>query len=75
MTLYMGGYLLSTNQLSAGEVMSFLMAAQTIQRSLAQVSLLFGSVIKGLAAGTRVFEVRTFCILCFQFHYKCISVH
>ncbi|CAG9764190.1 unnamed protein product [Ceutorhynchus assimilis] len=56
MTLYMGGYLLSTNQLSAGEVMSFLMAAQTIQRSLAQVSLLFGSVIKGLAAGGRVFE-------------------
>ncbi|XP_066249380.1 mitochondrial potassium channel ATP-binding subunit-like isoform X2 [Euwallacea similis] len=56
MTLYMGGYLLSTNQLSAGEVMSFLMAAQTIQRSLAQVSLLFGSVIKGLAAGSRVFE-------------------
>ncbi|XP_050296701.1 mitochondrial potassium channel ATP-binding subunit [Anthonomus grandis grandis] len=56
MTLYMGGYLLSTNQLSAGEVMSFLMASQTIQRSLAQVSLLFGSVIKGLAAGGRVFE-------------------
>nr|AVT42121.1 ABC transporter B [Lissorhoptrus oryzophilus] len=56
MTLYMGGHLLSTNQLSAGEVMSFLMAAQTIQRSLAQMSLLFGSVIKGLAAGTRVFE-------------------
>ncbi|KAL1501079.1 hypothetical protein ABEB36_006473 [Hypothenemus hampei] len=56
MTLYMGGYLLSSNQLSAGEVMSFLMAAQTIQRSLAQVSLLFGSVIKGLAAGGRVFE-------------------
>lgn len=53
----MGGYLLSTNQLSAGEVMSFLMAAQTIQRSLAQVSLLFGSVIKGIAAGNRVFEV------------------
>ncbi|KAH1000660.1 hypothetical protein HUJ04_012965 [Dendroctonus ponderosae] len=56
MTLYLGGYLLSTNQLSAGEVMSFLISAQTIQRSLAQVSLLFGSVIKGLAAGGRVFE-------------------
>lgn len=58
MTLYMGGYLLSTNQLSAGEVMSFLISAQTIQRSLTQVSLLFGSVIKGLAAGGRVFEVK-----------------
>ncbi|KAJ8976437.1 hypothetical protein NQ317_008471 [Molorchus minor] len=42
-TLYMGGYLLSTNRLSAGEVMAYLMASQTIQRSLAQISLLFGS--------------------------------
>lgn len=55
-TLFMGGCLLSTNQLKAGEVMSFLMAAQIIQRSLSQISLLFGSVIKGLAAGGRVFE-------------------
>ncbi|XP_076268816.1 mitochondrial potassium channel ATP-binding subunit isoform X3 [Rhynchophorus ferrugineus] len=56
LTLYLGGYMLSSNQLSAGDVMSFLMAAQTIQRSLAQISLLFGGVIKGLAAGARVFE-------------------
>lgn len=56
-TLYMGGYLLSTNQLSAGQLMAFLMATQTIQRSLAQISLLFGSVIRGMAAGARVFEV------------------
>ncbi|CAH2004100.1 unnamed protein product [Acanthoscelides obtectus] len=55
-TLYMGGYLLSTNKLSAGEVMAYLMASQTIQRSLAQVSLLFGSVIRGVAAGSRIFE-------------------
>ncbi|XP_018566195.1 ATP-binding cassette sub-family B member 8, mitochondrial [Anoplophora glabripennis] len=55
-TLYMGGYLLSTNQLSAGEVMAFLMASQTIQRSLAQISLLFGSVVRGAAAGARIFE-------------------
>ncbi|KAF7270170.1 hypothetical protein GWI33_016860 [Rhynchophorus ferrugineus] len=56
LTLYLGGYMLSSNQLSAGDVMSFLMATQTIQRSLAQISLLFGGVIKGLAAGARVFE-------------------
>lgn len=56
-TLYMGGYLLSTNQLSAGQLMAFLMATQTIQRSLAQLSLLFGSVIRGMAAGSRIFEV------------------
>lgn len=55
-TLYMGGYLLSTNQLTAGEMMAFLMASQTIQRSLSQISLLFGSVVRGIAAGSRVFE-------------------
>lgn len=56
-TIYMGGYLLSSNQLTPGELMAFLMASQTIQRSLAQISLLFGSVIRGMASGTRVFEV------------------
>ncbi|KAJ8963392.1 hypothetical protein NQ318_018870 [Aromia moschata] len=56
MTLYMGGYLLSTNRLSAGEVMAYLMASQTIQRSLAQISLLFGSVVRGTASGARIFE-------------------
>lgn len=56
-TLYLGGYLLSNNQLTAGEVMSYLMASQTIQRSLGQLSLLFGSVIRGIASGARVFEV------------------
>lgn len=56
-TLSMGGYLLSTNQLSAGHLMAYLIATQTIQRSLAQISLLFGSVIRGMAAGSRVFEV------------------
>lgn len=58
----MGGYLLSTNKMSAGEVMAFLIASQTIQRSLAQVSLLFGSVVRGSAAGARVFEVFTNCL-------------
>ncbi|KAK9892136.1 hypothetical protein WA026_018335 [Henosepilachna vigintioctopunctata] len=55
-TIYMGGYLLSTNQLSPGELMAYLMATQTIQRSLAQISLLFGSVMRGMASGTRIFE-------------------
>lgn len=53
----MGGYLLSSNQLSAGQLMAFLMATQTIQRSLGQLSLLFGSAIRGISAGSRVFEV------------------
>jgi len=46
-TLYYGGYLLSTEQLSAGDLMSFLVATQTIQRSLSQLSLLFGNFVKG----------------------------
>ncbi|KOC64653.1 ATP-binding cassette sub-family B member 8, mitochondrial, partial [Habropoda laboriosa] len=55
-TLYFGGHLLSTGQLSPGELMAFLMATQTIQKSLSQLSLLFGSYVKGISAGARVFE-------------------
>ena len=46
-TLYYGGYLLSEDKLSAGDLMSFLVATQTIQRSLTQLSLLFGQFVKG----------------------------
>ncbi len=46
-TLYYGGYLLSTSSLSAGDLMSFLVATQTMQRSIAQMSLLFGNFVKG----------------------------
>ncbi|CAG4947892.1 unnamed protein product [Colias eurytheme] len=55
-TMFMGGHLMSTGQMSAGDVMAFLVNAQTIQRSVAQISLLFGAVIKGISAGGRVFE-------------------
>lgn len=55
-TLFMGGHLMSTGQVSGGDVMAFLVNAQTVQRSVAQLSLLFGSVVKGLSAGGRVFE-------------------
>lgn len=48
---------MSTNQMSAGDVMAFLVNAQTVQRSIAQLSLLFGAVVKGVSAGGRVFEV------------------
>ncbi|KAJ4434860.1 hypothetical protein ANN_23431 [Periplaneta americana] len=43
-------------QVSPGDLMSFLVATQTIQRSLTQLSLLFGHVVRGLGAGARVFE-------------------
>lgn len=55
-TLYFGGYLMSIHELNAGNLMSFLVATQTIQRSLAQLSLLFGQFVKGLQAGTKVFQ-------------------
>lgn len=55
-TLYIGGSLLATNQLKPGDLMSFLVAAQTIQRSLAQLSILFGTYVRGISAGARVFE-------------------
>lgn len=75
-----GGLLLVTNQVTPGNLMAFLVATQTIQRSvdgwrwaiirasaydivqlmyfrsLASLSLLFGQVIRGLSAGSRVFE-------------------
>jgi hypothetical protein len=38
--------------------MSFLVTTQTIQRSMTQLSVLFGQAIKGYTAGARVFEVR-----------------
>ncbi len=46
-TIYYGGYLMSSDELSAGDLMSFLVATQTIQRSLTQISLLFGHFVKG----------------------------
>ncbi|XP_063830844.1 mitochondrial potassium channel ATP-binding subunit [Ostrinia nubilalis] len=55
-TMFLGGHLMSTGQMSAGDVMAFLVNAQTVQRSVAQLSLLFGSVVKGVSAGGRVFE-------------------
>lgn len=56
MTLFTGGYLMSSNDITPGQLMAFLVAAQGVQRSLTQGSLLLGSVIRGLDAGTRVFE-------------------
>ncbi|KAH9635881.1 hypothetical protein HF086_002441 [Spodoptera exigua] len=59
-TMFMGGHLMASGQMSAGDVMAFLVNAQTVQRSVAQLSLLFGSVVKGISAGGRVFEVRSY---------------
>lgn len=37
--------------------MAFLVTAQTIQKSLAQLSIVFGSALKGYTAAGRVFQV------------------
>ncbi|GAB1868204.1 Mitochondrial potassium channel ATP-binding subunit [Camponotus japonicus] len=55
-TLYFGGQLLSTGELSPGNLMAFLMATQTIQKSLGQLSVLFGTFVRGQSAGARVFQ-------------------
>ncbi|XP_007981666.3 mitochondrial potassium channel ATP-binding subunit [Chlorocebus sabaeus] len=55
-TLFIGGSLVAGQQLTGGDLMSFLVASQTVQRSMANLSVLFGQVVRGLSAGARVFE-------------------
>lgn len=55
-TLFMGGHLMSTESLTPGALMAFLVASQGVQRSLSQGSVLLGTMIRGMSAGSRVFE-------------------
>lgn len=55
-TLFLGGHLMASNALTPGELMAFLVASQGVQRSLSQGSILLGTVIRGMTAGTRIFE-------------------
>eukprot|EP01137_Pigoraptor_chileana_P025709 Opistho-2@7380 len=56
LVLWYGGTLVAMNEITPGDLMSFLVSTQTIQKSLAQVSVLFGHVVRGMAAVTRVME-------------------
>ncbi|XP_003410060.2 mitochondrial potassium channel ATP-binding subunit isoform X1 [Loxodonta africana] len=58
-TLFIGGSLVAGQELTGGDLMSFLVASQTVQRSMANLSILFGQVVRGLSAGARVFEYMT----------------
>ncbi|XP_078397347.1 mitochondrial potassium channel ATP-binding subunit-like isoform X2 [Cetorhinus maximus] len=58
-TICVSGLLLAKEQLRAGDMMSFLVATQTVQRSLANISTTFGQVIRGMSSGSRVFEFMT----------------
>ncbi|XP_037034874.1 mitochondrial potassium channel ATP-binding subunit [Bradysia coprophila] len=55
-TLFIGGNLMASEKLSPGQLMAFLVASQGVQRSLSQGSILLGTLIRGMTAGTRVFE-------------------
>lgn len=57
-TIYMGGFMMSAGSITGGDLMAFLVAVQILQRSFTQMSVLFGTYIKGKHAGARVFEVR-----------------
>ncbi|XP_076827267.1 mitochondrial potassium channel ATP-binding subunit [Brachyhypopomus gauderio] len=58
-TIFAGGSLMASNDMSPGDLMSFLVASQTVQRSLASISILFGQMVRGMSAGARVFEYLT----------------
>ncbi|XP_029089568.1 ATP-binding cassette sub-family B member 8, mitochondrial isoform X4 [Monodon monoceros] len=45
-TLFIGGSLVAGQQLTGGDLMSFLVASQTVQRSMANLSVLFGQVLR-----------------------------
>ena len=55
-TIVLGGQYVSEHRLTAGDLMAFLVATQTIQRSLTQVSVLIGQGIRGMSAGARIHE-------------------
>uniref|UniRef100_A0A1B0BE94 ABC transporter domain-containing protein n=1 Tax=Glossina palpalis gambiensis TaxID=67801 RepID=A0A1B0BE94_9MUSC len=49
-------FLMSTENMSPGALMAFLVAAQGVQRSLNQGLILLGTMICGMTAGLRIFE-------------------
>lgn len=54
--LIYGGNLLAKKEIQPGDLMSFLVASQTIQRSLASLSLMTGHYVKYVASGNRIFD-------------------
>ncbi|KAI1725030.1 ABC transporter transmembrane region domain-containing protein [Ditylenchus destructor] len=59
--LYGGARLMVDSSISPGDLMSFLVTSQTIQRSLTQLSLVFGNAIKGWTACARIHEFLQIC--------------
>ncbi|ORZ41669.1 P-loop containing nucleoside triphosphate hydrolase protein [Catenaria anguillulae PL171] len=56
LVLYVGGAQVAQGAMDPGHLMTYLMATQAAQRSLAQLGVLVGQLIKAQAAAVRVFE-------------------
>ncbi|GAV09121.1 hypothetical protein RvY_18716-2 [Ramazzottius varieornatus] len=54
--IYVGGSFLAEGKLLPGDLMSFMVTSQAIQRSIANLSMLYGQVVNGMSSGARVFE-------------------
>lgn len=54
--LWAGGRYVDKGELSAGELASFMLTAMRLQGSVAQLSVLYGEVSKGLAASERILD-------------------
>ncbi|KAI9179453.1 hypothetical protein H9P43_004776 [Blastocladiella emersonii ATCC 22665] len=56
LVLYVGGAQVATGAMEPGDLMTYLMATQAAQRSLASLGVLVGQFIKAQSAAQRVFE-------------------
>ncbi|KAJ3055188.1 ATP-binding cassette, sub-B (MDR TAP), member 8 [Rhizophlyctis rosea] len=54
--LYYGGKLVASGDMTGGQLMTYMVSTQNLQRSLALVGVLFGQVIKAFGSAARVFE-------------------
>ncbi|KAI8836121.1 P-loop containing nucleoside triphosphate hydrolase protein [Chytridium lagenaria] len=56
MVLYYGGSLVVKGEMTGGQLMTYMVSTQSAQRSLSQIGVLFGQVIKALGSAARVIE-------------------
>ncbi|CDS35570.1 ATP binding cassette sub family B [Echinococcus multilocularis] len=68
--LYLGGNLINRGDMDAGQLMAFLVAAQAVHRSLTQISLLFGQIIRGSSAAARISELLSYPLTSEVLAYK-----
>ncbi|KAG2174651.1 hypothetical protein INT44_006915 [Umbelopsis vinacea] len=54
--LYYGGSLVVKNEMTGGDLMTYMLSTQSTQRSLVSLGVLFGQSIKAVGSATRVFE-------------------